>query len=276
MELTPLEPRRLAQWRRRLHERLGVGVVPGLHEALCRSGRAYAVRAGGRECGYAIQAETSLAADVDAPILAEWLLEPVSARAAKNLLRGVVEQLRARTVIGRTDDPAGFPLLMDMGYPNRMAAPLYVLETPPDWTEERDWRVHATGLDDVQGLQAMYASVPPEEGGIADEKGLLKSLVAWRHYRLVVAGAPAAVAYVVPQGGKYVTVVPIVAEAYRGRGIGRYLAAYAVRRELGEGRIYLAALDAPSEPAVRLVESLGARLAAHVMHFHAPGGVEIL
>jgi predicted GNAT family acetyltransferase len=80
------------------------------------------------------------------------------------------------------------------------------------------------------------------------------------------------VAYVAPQGGKYITVPVIVPEAWRRRGYGRYLLGLALRRELTEGKIYVAAPNAENEAARALAESVGARLSAYVVHFYPPEG----
>lgn len=271
MDLRPLDERSLEQWRRKYRDQLGVPVIPDLHEALCRMGRALAVEEAGRRLGYVIWSEDSLETE-PGPVVPELYLELENSKLAKQLLHGVFAKLRPRTVIGRTDDRSGFALLMDLRLPNLLASPLYVLETTPTWVEDKELVVMQSGLEDIQRLHPLYASASSTDGGIAEERMLAHSLAAWRHYRLMVDGQPAAVAYVAPQGGKYITVPVIVAEAWRRRGYGRYLLAMALRRELAEGKTYVAAPGAENEAARALAESVGARLTGYVVHFHPPEG----
>lgn len=276
MDLRPLDERSLEQWRRKYRDQLGLPVIPDLHEALCRMGRALAIEEAGRRLGYVIWAEESLETE-PGPVVPELYLELENSKLAKALLLGIFSKLKPRTVIGRTDDRAGFALLMDLRLPNQLASPLYVLETTPAWVEDPELSVLQSGLEDVQRLHPLYASAPSADGGIAEERMLAHSLAAWRHYRLMLDGQPAAVAYVAPQGGKYITVPVIVAEAWRRQGYGRYLLSLALRRELSEGKTYMSAPGAENEAARALAESVGARLTGYVVHFHPPeGGMEDL
>ena len=146
------------------------------------------------------------------------------------------------------------------------------IETPAAWVEDPEVSLVESTLDDAPRLAALYASAAPEDGGIPDEVSLMKSLAAWRHYRLTVTGGEvAAVGYVVPQGGRYVSVNPIVSPAFRGRGWGRYLVGFALNRELAENKIFLATMHSENEAAKSLIESLGARLAAYFVHFSVEG-----
>jgi len=267
VELQPLDPRQLENWRRRYREQLGLPVIPDLHEALCRVGRAHAVAEMGRMVGYVILAEEALV-PAWTSVIPEFYLELDQSRAAKLILKAVLDKLRPKTVIGRTDDRIGFPLLMDLRLPNQISSPLYLLENAPVWVEDKDWTIVESSLDDVRRLLPLYASVPAENGGIAEEMPLAKSLAAWRHYRMVVNGKVTAVAYVVPQGQRYITVTSIVADAERRQGYGRYLAAFAVKRELSEGKTFMATLESDNEAARNLVESLGARLTGHIINFY--------
>ncbi|NTV52234.1 MAG: N-acetyltransferase [Candidatus Firestonebacteria bacterium] len=263
----------LESWRRRYRESLGVPVIPDFHEALCRWGQAFEIRDAGRAQGYLIFAGETWRRDRGS-IIPEFYLSVGSARAAKDMLREAFEKFKPDRVLGRTDDPAGFPLLMDMGLPNQVASPLYVLDTPAAWQEDPEIGLAESSLEDASRLAALYAAAPPEDGGIQEDVALMKSLVAWRHYRLTLTGGEvAAVGYVAPQGGRYVSVHSIVGPAFRGRGLGRYLAGFALNRELSENKIFLATVHSDNEAAKNLIESLGARLAGHFVHFSAEGSV---
>ena len=271
MEFLRLDERGLETWRRRYRERLGVPVIPDFHDALCRLGQAFELREEGHARGYVIFAKETWRRDWGS-IIPEFFLDVTSAKAAKKLLREVFQKLNPTRVLGRTDDPAGFPWLMDLHLPNQVASPLYLLETPTEWVEDPEVTLAESTLDDAQRLAALYASAAPEDGGISEEVALMKSLAAWRHYRLTVTGGEvAAVGYVAPQGGRYVSVIPIVAPAYRGRGLGRYLVSFALNRELAENKIFLATMHSENEAAKNLIESLGARLAAYFVHFSTEG-----
>ncbi len=269
MDLRLLDARQLESWRKRYREQLGYPVIPDFHEALCRLGRAYTIEEAGRVWGYAILSQEVFLPEL-APVIPELFIEMTQARTAKQLLRAVFEKLAPKTVVGRTDDPLGFPLLLDLGMPNQVSSPLYILDAAPGWTEDPEWPIVASTLDDARRLLPLYSSVPAEDGGIPDEMSLLKSLAAWRHYRVLSGGEAAAVCYVAPQGQQYVSVTAIVSPDFRGRGLGRYLAAFAARRELAEGKVYVATMNPDNEAARRLVESLGARLAAYFVNFTPP------
>jgi GNAT superfamily N-acetyltransferase len=267
LELLRLDDRALESWRRRYRQRLGVPVVPDFHDALCRLGQAFELRAEGQSRGYVIFAKETWRPGWGS-VLPEFFLDTESAHTAKQLLSEVFSKLNPARVLGRTDDPAGFPVLMDLHLPNQVASPLYVLEAPAGWVADPEITLVESALEDAPRLATLYASVPPEDGGIPDEVSLMKSLAAWRHYRLTVTGGEvAAVGYVVPQGGRYISVNPIVAPAYRGRGLGRYLVGFALNRELAENKIFVATMHSENEPAKSLIESLGARLAAYFVHF---------
>jgi ribosomal protein S18 acetylase RimI-like enzyme len=266
MDLRPLDARQAENWRKRYREQLGLPVIPDYHEALCRLGRAYSVEESGRKAGYLIFAQEALR-PAWAPVIPEIFLDPTAARYAKASLRAIFAKLQPRTVIGRTDDPVGFPLLMDLRMPNQISSPLYTLDEAPAWSEDPELHILASTLDDVHRLLPLYASVSPEDGGISEDIVLAKSLAAWRHYRVTAGNRVVAVTYVAPQGQRFVSVATIVAADARRRGVGRYLTAYAVRREIAEGKVFVAAMNAENEAAQGLVESLGARLAAHFINF---------
>ncbi len=266
MDLSPLEPRHLETWRRRYREQLSLPVIPDFHEALCRMGKAFAVEEAGHTLGYAFLTEEGIIPSW-APVVPEFYLALEPARSAKRLLQAVFEKLQPKTVVGRTDDASGFPLLMDLHLPNQVSSPLYRLDKSPAWAEDPNLTVIVSTLDDARRLLPIYSSVATEDGGIPDEMSLLKSLALWRHYRLMSGGEAVAVCYVVPQGQKYITAVPIVAEAQRAKGYGRYLVSFALRRELAEGKQYVATVHPDNEAGRGLVESLGARLAAHFVNF---------
>lgn len=261
-----MDERRAEAWRRRYREQLDTPVIPDYHEALCRLGRPYVIEETGRAVGYLIFAREALIQDWT-PVIPEMHFELDAARHAKRLLAAVIAELRPKTIIGRTDDRSLFPLLMDMRLPNYISCPLYVLDRVPDWAEDSELTICESTLDDAQRLLPLYASAAAEDGGIADEIALAKSLAAWRHYRLLAGGRVTAVAYVAPQGQRCVTVAPIVAAGERRRGFGRYLASYAIRREVAEGKIIVAAVNPDNEAGCGLAESLGARLAAQFVNF---------
>lgn len=270
MELRLLAPKQLDGWRRKYRERLGLPVIPEFHEALCQLGKAYAIEEAGHQAGYLFWTPETFLTDA-APVIPEIYLEVPQAREAKTLLRAVFARLRPRTVMGRTDDAAGFPLLMDLQLPNQISAALYALDNLPLWIDETELQVVPSTLEDAHLLLPVYASVPPEEGGLPDERSLAKSLAAWRHYRLMTAGEIKGVSYVVPLGQQYFTVATIVSAAFRRQGFGRHLTAYVLRQELDGNRIYVSAPAAHHDAARGLAESLGARLAAHFVNFNPEG-----
>ncbi|MEW6516164.1 MAG: GNAT family N-acetyltransferase [candidate division FCPU426 bacterium] len=266
MELRPIKPEALEAWRRKYRGQLGLPVIPDFHEAWCRMGQAYQVEEMGHSLGYAILTqETFLPAE--SPLLPEFYLDVGPAKYARQLLVEIIDRLKPRQVMGRTDDPSGFPLLLDLRLPNQAASALYLLDREPDWVEDAQTRIVESRLEDAQDLLSIYSSVAPEDGGIPDEMALMKSLALWRHYRLQAGREILAVAYVVPQTDRYVTVSPIVVAQARGKGYGRYLLAYVARREMAAGKAFVAAANADNEAGRGLLESLGARLAAHCMLF---------
>jgi GNAT superfamily N-acetyltransferase len=271
LELLRLDERGLETWRRRYREHLGVPVIPDFHEALCRLGQAFELREQGHARGYVIFAKETWRREWGS-IIPEFFLSIDSAQTVKKILSEVFLKLQPTRVLGRTDDPAAFPVLMDLHLPNQVASPLYVLDTPTRWMADPELTLVESTLDDAPRLAALYASAAPEDGGIADEVSLMKSLAAWRHYRLMVTGGEvAAVGYVAPQGGRYISVNPIVSPAYRGQGLGRYLVSFALNRELAENKIFLATVHSDNEAGKNLIESLGARLAAYFVNFSVEG-----
>jgi ribosomal protein S18 acetylase RimI-like enzyme len=267
LELKILENKNFETWRKQYLDHLGIAVIPDFHEALCQMGQAYEVVEAGRACGYIVYAKETWKAEWGS-IIPEFYFSVNSVRTCKQLLGEVFRKLRPASIVGRTDDRAGFPLLMDLRLRNQVASPLYVLEKAPHWLENCDYSIIESTPDDAQRLLPLYASVSPEDGGIPDETSLVKSLAAWRHYRLIVSGGEiAAAAYAVPQGGRHISVVPIVAPKFRGQGMGRYLMAFALNREMNENKICVITVNADNEAGKSLVESLGARLASYFVHF---------
>lgn len=266
MEVRPIDPDALESWRRRYRNQLGLPVIPDFHEAWSRMGRAYQVEELGRVLGYAIMAQETFV-PAWSPLMSEFYLNVGPAKYARQLLNELLARLKPRQVMGRTDDPSGFPLLLDLRLPNETASALYLLEQAPDWVEDQQTLIVESALEDAQDLFPIYSSVPPEDGGIPDEMALTKSLALWKHYRLQLGREILAVAYVVPQTERHVTVSPIVVAPARGKGYGRYLLAYVARRELAAGKIFVAATNADNEAGRAVWESMGARLAAHCMLF---------
>ncbi len=266
MEVRPIDPGALEGWRRKYRGQLGLPVIPDFHEAWCRMGQAYQVEELGRILGYAIVTQETFV-PAWSPLLSEFYLEVSPTKYARRLLSDLLGWLKPRRVMGRTDDPAGFPLLLDLRLPNEVGTTLYLLEQAPDWVEDPQTRIVQSALEDAPDLFSIYSAVPPEDGGIPDEMALMKSLALWRHYRLQAGREILAVAYVVPQTERHVTVSPIVVHSARGKGYGRYLLAYVARRELAAGKTFVAATNADNEAGRAVWESLGARLAAHCMLF---------
>jgi GNAT superfamily N-acetyltransferase len=266
VEVRPIVPEALEAWRRKYRSQLGLPVIPDFHEAWSRMGQAYQIEELGRILGYAIMTQETFV-PAWSPLMSEFYLEVGPTKYARQLLNEVLARLKPQEVMGRTDDPSGFPLLLDLRLPNQVASTLYLLDQAPDWVEDEQTRIVESTLEDAQDLYPIYSSVPPEDGGIPDEMALMKSLALWRHYRLQAGREILAVAYVVPQTERHVTVSPIVVTSARGKGYGRYLLAYVARRELAAGKTFVAATSADNEAGRGVWESLGARLAVHYMLF---------
>ncbi len=266
MELKPIARDHLAAWRKQYRAGLGIPVVPDFHEALCQMGQAYLVEDMGQKLGYVILAKETFI-PTRSPMIPEFYLELKQTKYARKILESLLAELNPKTVMGRTDDTAGFPLLIDLRLSNDVASALYILDQPPHWVNDENLTILESTLDDAQNLYAIYSSVPPEDGGIPDEMALMKSLALWRHYQLSAGREILGVCYVVPQAEGYVTASPIMVESARGKGYGRYLMGYVAKREIAEGKTFVAATNPENEAGRGLVESLGARLAAHFMNF---------
>ncbi len=266
MELKPVDSGYLEKWRKDYQAGLGIPVIPEFHDALCRLGQAYLVEEVGKKLGYVIFAQETFIPGW-APVIPEFYLGLAQTKFVRQILQRILEQLRPHTIIGRTDDRMGFPILMDLQIPNQVSSPLYILEKGPFWVENKDLAIKQSGIEDALDLLPIYSSLPAEAGGFPDASALTKSLAIWRHYQLVNGREVVAVAYVVPQGRDYVTVNPIVVEGARGKGLGRYLTAYAAKRELAEGKICVATMSPDNQAGRNLMESLGSRLTAHFVYF---------
>jgi len=266
VELSPISKDRLKEWREKYRVRLGIPVIPDFYEALCQMGHPYLIEDVGDTLGYMILAKETLLPGL-APMIPEFFLDLKQTKYARRLLKEILRKLQPATIIGRTDDTYGFPLLMDLRVPNYVAFSLYVLEHQPQWVENEYLVIEESFFEDAQALLPIYSSVAPEDGGIPDKIALAKSLALWRHYRLLAAGNIQAVCYVVPQIQQYVTASPIVLESARNQGYGRYLMAYVIKRELAEGKIFLAVINPENEAARGLLESLGACLTVHFINF---------
>jgi GNAT superfamily N-acetyltransferase len=266
VKLRSLSHDRLLVWRKKYHAFLGIPVIPDFHDALCQTGEAFMVEEAGHELGYVIITRESFLPDI-APVIPEFYFEVAQTRYSRQLLESLLRELEPLTILSRTDDTYGFPLLMDLRIRNSVAYSVYLLETEPQWAEVEDFNIEESSMDDGLDLLPVYASVSPEDGGIPDEMSLTKSLALWRHYRLRVEGDIVAVCYIVPQVGRYITAATIVLAGARGKGYGRFLTAYAVAREIKAGKTFVAASDPEKESARGLIESLGARMTAHYMYF---------
>ncbi|MCK5219591.1 GNAT family N-acetyltransferase [bacterium] len=266
MELKPVDSDHLKNWRQDYQAGLGIPVIPEFHDALCRLGQAYLVEEVGKTLGYVIFAQTTFIPGWT-PVIPEFYLGLEQTKFVRQILQRILEKLRPHTIIGRTDDRMGFPVLMDLKIPNQVSSPLYILEKAPFWMENRNLAIRQSGIEDALDLLPIYSSLSAEDGGFPDAAALTKSLAIWRHYKLMNGREVIAVAYVVPQGRNYVTVNPIIVEGARGKGLGRYLTAYAIRRELSEGKVCVATMSPDNQAGRNLMESLGSRLAAHFVYF---------
>ncbi|MBN1596071.1 GNAT family N-acetyltransferase [candidate division FCPU426 bacterium] len=266
MELRTIAREKLEERRKKYRAYLGIPVIPDFHEALYQMGQTYMVEDVGQILGYVTLTKETLLPGI-APAVPEFFLDVEQTKYARRLLELIIQKMEPATIIGRTDDTRGFPLLMDLRIPNQVAYSLYLLEREPHWSEDDYLTIEESTLDDAQDLLPIYASFPPEDGGMPDEIALTKSLALWRHYRLRVHGAIQAVCYVVPQIQRYMTVSTLVLEKARNKGYGRYLTAYAVKREINEGKLFVAVSNPENDAARGVIESLGARLTGHYMYF---------
>lgn len=266
MKLRPIPRDRLEVWRKKYYAYLGIPVIPDFHEALCQTGEAFMVEDAGHALGYVIITREFFLPNV-APVIPEFYLEVEQTRYARQLVEALIRELEPLTILGRTDDTHGFPLLMDLRIPNSVAYSVYLLKNEPQWAENDELRIEESSMDEALDLLPFYASVPLEDGGIPDEMSLTKSLALWQHYRLRVQGNIAAVCYIIPLVRRYITAATIVLAAARSNGYGRYLTAYAVAREIRAGNVFVAVGDPENEAARGLIESLGACLTAHYIYF---------
>ncbi|MCD4812197.1 GNAT family N-acetyltransferase [bacterium] len=266
MDLRPIPGGKLETLRKSYRKQLGIPVISDFHEALCRMGQAFRIEDMGRSLGYVIFSQDTFLKDRD-PMIPEFCLDLEQTKYARTILEKIFDALSPATVMSRTDDTRGFPLLMDLRLPNEVAASLYCLEQKPVWVEDSDIHIEQCRMDQAQELLSLYASASPEDGGIPDEMALTKSLALWRHYRLVNRNQTLAVCYCVPQIEPYVTTACIVDAGMRRKGYGRYLTTYTILQILADNKKFLAVTPSENEAARGLVESLGAGLRAHFINF---------
>ncbi len=266
MDLIPIGDGVLDKWRQHYKASLGCPVITDVHDALCQMGHSYALEALGNTVGYAVvNNENNLG--LTAPVVSEVFFNVAKSRVIRQLLTELIERCAPATILARSDEAVIFPMLMEMRMPNQVYTTLYQLDQAPAWTEDSSLVIVASTMDEAQDLLPYYARVSPLLGGIPEERALLKSLAAWEHYRLLADGRIVGVAYAVPQGDRYVSIMTLIEPQAQGQGFGKYLTGFLAGKLIRNQKIVLAALPYDQEPGKFLLESLGSRLAGHDLIF---------
>lgn len=256
----------IGPWRQDYQKQLGWSVIPDQQEAWFRLGQPYHLEEMGQQLGYVLVCQEPMLA-LPVPIISELYFCVNQTRIIRELIRKVIEAVKPSCILCRTDEPLIFPLLMDFHLPNQVLSTMYYLDEKPRWHEEAELSIIPSSMDEVDDVFPLYASVPTECGGIADQLALTKSLAAWQHYRLMAQGQLLAVGYLAPQGGRYVALFTIVAKLYRGQGYGRYLTTFIAQQAIVQQQLVIAVINHEEDINKQLIESIGSRIISHNIMF---------
>lgn len=260
--VVPLPPVEIAPLQRRYIAELPVPTLTDLDLRLREQIRGVGVKIEGQAVAFALIQPTP-GPGFPGPMLLSLAAPGQNSSELRHFFRAVVRQEQIQSMWGRSDDALLLEVLMLEGWRLFSMGPLLILDAVEPQAPLEGVEFHhllPSDLDTVVELMALIPEAPEE---LTDRNELRKQLQDRILDGVRVDGKLAGVARLLPQHHPgYVGLEVHVAPAYRQKGLGRLLGIEVAQEELNAGRVLISAFRSEELNSRRLVESMGARVAA--------------
>lgn len=260
--IIPLTPAEVASLQRDYVAALPVPTLSDLDLRLRDGIRPVGVKVGSQPVAFAL-IQPHPVEGLPAPLLVAIAAPGQSSIELRRFFREVVRQHHIAAIWGRSDDALLLEVLMLEGWRFQPMGPLLIVDdlTPAPVMEGIELR-HLTPAD-LEIVAQLYARIPEAEGGLRDRNEIRKLLQDHVLDGLLEGESLRAVVQLIPQHHpQYVSFTVAVDPEHRRRGFARLLAADAAAEEIAADRQVIAAFGVGDSSSRRLVESIGARVAA--------------
>ncbi|HKA24365.1 MAG TPA: GNAT family N-acetyltransferase [Candidatus Eisenbacteria bacterium] len=261
MEIEPVALGDLVALRRAKVDELRVRAFSWGHEKAIASTRAFRLREGHAETGYALASETALL---------EFAVSPAWRTRANEALAAAVMTLGLGEILVRTDDglacEAALGLASRERWDARPAGPIYALETGVLSRPSRPAQaeVRAVGAGEATAATAILEQDSSIEPELRTSEGVALAAREERLWGLTRGGSLVGVAIAVPLAThRYTAIRPAVLPAHRRAGLATYLVGEVSQALLLANRRLIAEADVLDRGPRRIAEHLGLTLAAH-------------
>ena len=267
MDLEPVAFSDLLALRRAKADELRVRAFSWSHEREVAGARAFRLREGSAETGYALASESAL---IEFAVLPTWRGR------ANEALSGAVKSLALREIRVRTDDglacESALALASRERWDVRPAGPIYALETgmlrrPPRPEQAEVRALRAEDAERAAAILAHDSSIEPE---LRSAEAVALATREDRLWGLLRAGELVGAALGVPLAThRYTAIRPAVLPAHRRAGLATYLVGEVSQALLLANRRLIAEAEALDRGPRRIAEHLGLTLAAHHLRIRA-------
>ncbi|HEV8480597.1 MAG TPA: GNAT family N-acetyltransferase [Candidatus Eisenbacteria bacterium] len=267
MDLEPVTFNDIVALRRAKVDELRVRAFSWGHEREAAAARAFRLREGSAETGYALASDTALL---------EFSVMPTWRGRANDTLAATVKSLGLREIRVRTDD--GLACESALAYASRErwdarpAGPIYALETgvlrrPP---RPEGSEVRALRAGEVEAASTILAQDSSIESELVGAEAIALAAREERLWGLLRAGELVGVALGVPLAThRYTAIRPAVVPAHRRSGLATYLVGEVSQALLLANRRLIAEAEVLDRGPRRIAEHLGLTLAAHHLRIRA-------
>jgi hypothetical protein len=267
VDLEPVSLADLVALRRAKVDDLRVRSFSWGHEKNAAPARAFRLREGHAETGYALATEQALI---------EFAVTPAWRARAHDTLAAAMKSLELREIRVRTDDgltcESALAFASRERWDVRPAGPIYALETGvlrrpprPEQTEVR--ALGAADAGEAAGILAQDSTIEPELRESESVSGAAREERLWG---LVRGGALIGAAVAVPlPTHRYTAIRPAVLPAHRRAGLATYLVGEVSQALLLANRRLIAEAEALDRGPRRIAEHLGLTLAAQRLRIRA-------
>lgn len=267
MDLEPVSLADLVALRRAKVDELRVRAFSWGHEKRIVSARAFRLREGHAETGYALELEGALV---------EFAISPAWRGRAHDALAATLRSLEMKEIRLRTDDglacEAALAFASKERWDVRPIGPIYALETGvlrrPPCPEQTE--VRALGAAEAESAAAILAQDSSIEPELQSPEVVALAAREERLWGAVRGGALAGVALAVPLSThRYTAIRPAVLPPHRRAGLATYLVGEVSQALLLANRRLIAEADALDRGPRRIAEHLGLTLAAQRLRIRA-------
>lgn len=262
MDLHAVSLEDIAALRRAKVDALRVRSFSWEHERAAAAGRAFRLREGHAEIGYAVVADEAR--------LIEFAVDSAWRGRTRDVFEDAVAKLSVREIEVRTDDGLALEAALAFAFKQRWdarpAGPIYALETgvlrrPP---KPEGAEVRALRVDQAAEAAALLAEDSAIEAPLRDAEAVNRAAGSEMLWGLFRADTLVGVALGVPlPAHRYVAIRPAIRAAHRRKGLATYLVGEVSHALLLANRRLIAEAEALDRGPRRIAEHLGLTLAAH-------------